>query len=126
MLAAPLAVTAVTHSATVVPLLVNYEVWLYSTNRTDDQVRAAITAALGRLVAAQPIGGNVVGSDPGKIFAAALRSAIIGALPEIFNAAVSLPAGDTTLNIYDVAILGTVTCTALHLTPTPDGNVIAA
>lgn len=121
--AAPLAITAITHSATQVDVTVDYEVWLYSTNRTEQQIKDTVIAALAALVAATPIGGNVVEPSAGRLFASAIRGAIIGALPEIFDATVTTPAGDVTLNIYDVAVLGTVTCTSLHQVPTPDGTV---
>jgi phage-related baseplate assembly protein len=119
--AAPLAVTAHTLSATAVVIPVTYEVWLYNTaGLTDAQVQSAISAVLVAFFAAQPIGGNVV-SGVGSVYVDAIRAAIESAVPQIFHTLVTAPGADVVLTAGQVPVLGTITVTAVHQLPPPEG-----
>lgn len=127
--AAPLAVTAGVVSATPVTIAVTYQVWLYnSAGLTDQQVKDAIAERLTDFFSSEPIGGDVLGVDPGKVFQSAIAAAIGSTrspadspspLP-IFRVVVSLPAGDTALAESEVPALGTVAGTVTQSTP-PEG-----
>lgn len=120
--AAPLAVNAVVESAVNHTIAVTYEVWMYNTSAlTDGQVEDAIADAIDAFMRVQPIGGNVIGGDPGKVFVNALRAAIFDALPEIFQVAITLPAGDVTFDPDSVAKAGAVNVTAIHQEAPPEG-----
>lgn len=127
--AAPLAVTANTVSATAKTIAVTYQVWIYNTaGLTDQQVKDAVAASLTAFMSNEPIGGDVLGVDPGKVFQSAIAAAIaaarqpadsLTALP-IFRVSVTTPAGDTTLGEGEVPALGAVTATVTQVTP-PEG-----
>lgn len=120
--AAPLAVTAHVLSATSEIVDVTYEVWMYNTSAlTVGEIEDTIETAIETFLAMQPIGGNVVGSDPGKIFVSGIEHAIFDCLPEIFRVVVTLPAADLVLAANDVPIKGVVTPTAIHQEPPPEG-----
>ncbi len=121
-LAAPLAVTAHTLSATPVTIAPTYEVWMYNTSgQSPSQVQALIATALGNFMSSQPIGGNVISTDPGKVFVDAIRAVIANTLPQIFHVVVSLPAADVTLAITEVPVLGAPVCIAVHQSAPPEG-----
>jgi phage-related baseplate assembly protein len=126
--AAPLAVTAHTVSATALPVPVTYSIWVYATGATLQQVRDAVAANLTQFMANEPIGGNVIGADPGKIFRSALEAAIgataypptsLEPLP-IFRTVISEPAADVIVGVNEVPVLSTVTGTVVIVTP-PEG-----
>jgi uncharacterized phage protein gp47/JayE len=127
--AAPLAITVNVESATPLAIAVTYQVWIYSsTGLTDQQVKDAIAARLAEYLATEPIGGNVLGSDPGKVFKDALIAAIgstkqptdaFSTLP-IFRVVISTPASDVELDESEVPVLGTVTATVTQVQP-PEG-----
>jgi hypothetical protein len=120
--AAPLAVTAHVLSAVNYALSVSYEAWMYNTSSLSElEIEDAIANALASFVKAQPIGGNVIDTDPGKVFVAGIATAIFNALPQIFRVDVSAPATDVTLSAEEVTTLGTVTATAIHQEPPPEG-----
>jgi hypothetical protein len=120
--AAPLAVTAVVASATPVTIAPTYELWMYNTSgATDAEVEALVATRLSVFMAGQPIGGNIIAPAAGKVFQDAIRAAIAASLPEIFHVVVTVPGGDTTLALTEVAVLGTVTVTAIHQLPPPEG-----
>jgi hypothetical protein len=97
-------------------------VWAYNTSgKTQAQIEALISARLIAFMSGQPIGGNVIGSDPGKVFHDAIRAAIASTIPEIFHVDVTLPSGDTTLAISEVPVLGAVTPTAVNQVAPPEG-----
>lgn len=121
--AGPLAVTAWTQSATPVAIAVTYEVWAYNTSGlTDAQFLTAIADRLATFMASQPIGGNVIGLEPGKVFHTAITTAIGSTRPEIFRVAVTSPADDTDveLSIGEVPVLGTVVG-VVHQVPPSEG-----
>lgn len=120
--AAPLAVTAEVVSAVNHSIAVTYEAWLYNTSGfSDTEIRERIATAIAEFLQSQPIGGNVIDTDPGKIFVTGIRNAIFGAIPEIFQIVVTLPAADEELEPEDVPITGTITVTAIHQEPPPEG-----
>jgi len=111
------------HTATAVALSVTYELWIYSSGRTDAEVQALIESKLGTFMQGQPIGGNVVSSGSGKVFLSEIRAVIGSALPEIIDYVVTVPAGDTTLTISQVPVLSVpVTCTAIHRVAPVEGQ----
>jgi hypothetical protein len=113
--AEPLGVTAVVATATAKVIPVTYEVWLYdNSGLTLAQIHAAISAALGSYMAAQPIGGNVVGGGAGKIYTSDLVGVVKSALPGIFRIAVTLPAADVVLVASEVPVLGAVTAEGIN------------
>lgn len=121
-LAAPLAVTAHVQSAAELPVDVTYQVWAYNTSGLSvAEFEAAIAARLVALMTAQPIGGNVIGADPGKLFLDALRTAIGSAAPEIFHVVVTLPVADVELSIDQVPVLRFVIVTAVNQVPPNEG-----
>lgn len=120
--AEPLAVTANAVSAEVVTIPVTYSVWMYNTSGLPDaQIQSAIALALTAFMSAQPIGGNVIDANPGKVFQEAIGRAIGAVRPEIFRVAVSSPAGDTVLTQGQVPALGTVTPTITQVIPGEGG-----
>lgn len=120
--AAPLAVTALTVSATNHYINVDYEVWMYNTSSLSTlEIELAIADAIGAFLAAQPIGGNVIDSDPGKIFVSAITTAIFNALPQIFKVVVTTPAVDEEMAPEDVAVLLSANATNIHQEPPPEG-----
>jgi phage-related baseplate assembly protein len=120
--AAPLAVTADTISASPLTVPVTYEVWAYNTSGlTPAQWQSAIATALANFMSAQPVGGNVIDPDPGKIFVDGLRRAIGAVRSETFRVVVTAPAADVELSPNQVAVLGTVTVTAIHEVAPPEG-----
>lgn len=121
-LAAPLAVTAHTLSATPVTITPTYEVWMYNTSgQSPAQVQALIAAALGDFMASQPIGGNVISPAAGKVFVDAIRAVIASTLPQIFHVSLTLPAADVTLAITEVPVLGTPINIGIHQSAPPEG-----
>lgn len=120
--AAPLAVTAHTLSATAATITPTYEVWMYNTSGyTTLQVEGVIASALSNFMSSQPIGGNIIGTDPGKVFVDAMRAVIANALPEIFHVVLSLPAADVTLAINEVPVLGVPVPLGVHQSAPPEG-----
>jgi hypothetical protein len=92
--AEPLGVTSHTLSAVAKSVNLVYQVWLYNTSGlTDAQVQALIATELTRYASAAPIGGNVIGADPGKIFRTDLE-AVMRVRPEIFRINVVIAGAD--------------------------------
>jgi uncharacterized cupin superfamily protein len=119
--AAPLAVTAFVESAAPVVVAVTYEIWAYNTSGlTDPQIKNLVATNLAVLMSVQPVGGNVIGVDSGKLYLSAIETTIQMARPEIFRVEVSLPAGDVTLDVNEVPVLGTVVGT-INQVPPPEG-----
>jgi len=117
-IAAPLAVTAVTESAAVKVINVAYELWAYnSSGLTDAQLSTAVGAKLADFVRTQPIGGNIVDPDTGRIYRSAIAAVIGATVPAIFRVNVTSPATDPELAFNEVGALGTVTGTIHQVTP---------
>jgi uncharacterized phage protein gp47/JayE len=120
--AAALGDTAHTLAAVPVAIAVNYSIWLYnSLSLTQEQIENAIEAELADFMASQPIGGNIIGTDPGKIFTSAISAAIARAkISDVSSlrgvkVQVNLPASDVPLAISEVPTLGTVASNDLVL-----------
>lgn len=121
--AAPLAVNAQTYSARNHPIDVTYEVWMYNTSgMTEDDIRATIQRALEDFMRGQPIGGNVVGSELGKVYVSAIQTAIFRAIPGvIFDVDVLDPAADVELEADEVPVAGAAVAMPIHQEPPPEG-----
>jgi phage-related baseplate assembly protein len=114
----PLGVTVTTQSATASPIAITYELWIYTTaGLSSAEVKSLVSTALTAWMSTQPIGGNVIGSDPGKVFVHAIRSVIMSVSSYIINATVTLPAADVTLTSTQVPTIGAVTGTVNLVTP---------
>lgn len=121
--AAPLAVTANAASASPLSIPITYSVWMRNTSGlTTQQIADSISAKLTAFMAGQPIGGNVIGADPGKVFHDAIRTTIGSARPEIFHVVVTAPAADVVLTLNQVPVLGTLTATAINQLPPTEGG----
>ncbi len=122
--AAPLSVTATAHSASQVLQGVTYELWMYNTSGLPEaQVQALIAAKLAAYSAIVPVGGYVIGSDPGKVFVTSLQSEIRSVRPtEIFKVLVTSPPADIALAGSETWQLANVVCTAIHQLSAPDGS----
>jgi phage-related baseplate assembly protein len=121
-LSAPLAVTAWVASAVPVPIAVTYRISMYNTSGlTQAEIVEAIEARLVAFMVGQPVGGNVIGADLGKVFQDAIETAIGATLPQIFHVEVTSPAADVALGVAQVPVLGTVTATAITQVPPSEG-----
>jgi hypothetical protein len=121
--AAPQAITAIVNSATAYLIPVTYTVWMYNTSGlTEQQIKDTIASALTAFMETQPIAGNVIGADPGRVFTDAIRAAISNARPEIFHVEVTAPGTPyVEPGLTGVPMLGTVTPTAINQVPPPEG-----
>jgi phage-related baseplate assembly protein len=121
--AEPLAVNASVVSADPVVIAVTYEAWMYNTSgRSNTQVADEIQSRLSAFMAAQPIGGNKIDTNPGRVYHDAIRSAIAAAFPGfIFHVVVTTPAADVELDANEVAVSGVPTVTAIHQIAPGDG-----
>lgn len=119
--AEPLCVNAVAYTAEQVETAVTYELWMYNTSgHTDDQIKATIADDLTAWFTLQPIGGNVIAGNPGKIYADKIRAVIGDSFDEIFHVVLTLPPGDVPLELWEVATLGPLLGT-IHQEPPPEG-----
>lgn len=119
--AEPLCVDATTESASPVAIAITYEAWMYNTSgATNDQVKATIATRLTDWFPMQPIGGNVITGNPGKIFVDKIRAVIGDAYQEIFHVVVTLPSADVVMALSDVAVPGTIDG-VIHQEPPPEG-----
>lgn len=109
--ATPVCITPNVLSATAVPVPVTYELWVYkSANKTSAEVQATVVQALTQMLAAQPIGGDViVDGGVGKLYFTQVESTIKSAVPQAFRVVVSAPSADVSLAQGEVASLGLVT-----------------
>ena len=117
--AAPLAVTATTHTADQVTINVSGQVYCYNdSGLSDAQIQAACTASLTDFFSSSPIGGDRIGND-GRIY----RDALIAALSPartgapIFHVNLVTPGSDVGLGVSEVAVLGTVALTIVQVPP---------
>lgn len=114
--AAPLGITARVHTADTVPLDITYSIWLYNTSGlTEQQIKDAIALQLQRYFAAQPVGGNVIGVSLGAIYKAGLQAAIVQTAPllSVVQVSIALPTTDRFLLPSQVAVLNSLTATAI-------------
>lgn len=114
----PLCVTATVVSVSAVTVAVTYEAWIRaSTGLASTDVEQAVGVALEEFFATHPIGGEVISPATGKLYVDALRAAIAEALPTgaVVRLTIAAPASDVSLDPDEVAALGLVTCTAVHV-----------
>jgi hypothetical protein len=118
--AAPLCITPTVTNATNVTVAITYELWIYeSVGLSQADVETGVEAALDAMFSTRAIGGDVV-SGTGKLYHSLIESTIRNAYPDdVFNVAVTVPAGDTTLTIGQVATKGTITVTAINFIEVP-------
>jgi hypothetical protein len=118
--ATPLCITPTVVNATEVTVNIVYTVWLYtSVGETAAAIRARIADDLGRALRTRPIGGDVIGADPGRLYKTFLEATIKASFPDhTFRVSVATPAVDLDLAQNEVCALGTVTGT-VNLEPTP-------
>lgn len=111
----PRGITCRTHTATTVSIATTYELWIPSTNtQTDDEVKAAVDAALLAFLSTRDIGGDVIPSASGKVYLTAIEDVVGGAIPGTKKRAVTVPSGDTSIGTTAAPIMGANTCTAIH------------
>lgn len=108
--ATPICITPTVLAATNVSVSVTYELWLYkSVNKTAEEIKAAILAALQSMFATRPIGGDIVPpATTGKLYKTLIESTIRGVFSQAFRVSVTVPAGDTAIGNGQVAALGAV------------------
>lgn len=113
--AAPLSVTAHTLGATPLAVAVTYRVWLLDTSGLSHaQLEALIEQALGKYLAAIPIGGYVIPGEPGRIYFDDMKAAIKAVRPEIFHVVLDAPVGEyIDVGSNFAPVLGSATAAAI-------------
>ena len=87
----------------------------------DQALKDLFSAAISQRVYATPIGGDILVSAPGKLYANSIVAAIVNALPGfVADVQLVLPAGDTTLGANEIPTVGVITGTVV-LIPAPGG-----
>jgi hypothetical protein len=108
--AVPLAVTSVVENADEVEVDITYQVWVWDTGGiVEADLTEAIEEALATAVSTLPIGGIVIGSDPGMLFVEQLRRTINAVDSRIFRVVVTLPVADVEIDPEQATVIGTVT-----------------
>lgn len=125
----PIPITERTHSAGTASLAISYTAYLYnSRGLTETQIGDGIAAALARLVAGLPIGGNIVPPSGGKLYRALIEGAIVAATSSdgiplgIFRVDLATPAADVAVASSNVLTLGAITAVIVQLPP-PQGSI---
>lgn len=112
---ATLTATLTTTTATARPLDISYSLWVYDDIAlSDDEIKTKVDKALTDFTTGQPIGGNVIYPDPGKVFLSAIKAVIGGVRPEVFRVVLESPAGDPEFGMREVPTQGAIVCTAIH------------
>lgn len=125
--AASITDTANAVSATAVTVPVTTTVYMYNTSGlTQAQIQTRVTSSIVNFFPDQPISGNILSGDPGKVFVDAIRSAIANTkttddvaaarLP-IFHTVVSAPSADVALTVGQVPVPGTITVNVVQVPP---------
>lgn len=111
--ATPLCITPTVSSAANLSVPVTYNLRVYrSVNKTEAEVKTAVSEALAEAFAARPIGGDILDGDTtGKLYQSFVASTIRSTFPEAFHVTVSAPAADVSVANSEVVTLGTVTGT---------------
>lgn len=113
----PLGITLILQSASAVDVDVTYEIWIKdSTTLSNTQVIAAIADHIGTFLGNYPIGGEIIDSNPGRLYVDSLAAAIANALPigAVVKLVITVPSADVDLAPNEVPIAGAVTPTAVH------------
>lgn len=105
----PLGVGLTLASGTTYTLTFSYTLSIYQSAYSDAELNSKVQAALGRFVAATPIGGN---PPSGLVYLDALKATIVEAVPGCFHCTVSL-GSDIPLATGQGLVLGTVTQTSV-------------
>ena len=123
--ATPLCVRLNTHSAAALAVPVTYQAYAYNNSGlTAQQIKDTIATALASFFSTHPVGGKALDTGGGYVWADEIRAVIRAALPTyVFHVVLTLPSGDTALNINQVPTLGTVTGTITLVAP-PDGGLL--
>ena len=128
--AVPIPITERTWSATAHVVDCAYRVWLYNTRGlTEAQISTAVSVALAKMIPAQPIGGNIVEPDPGKITLDLIKGTIIGAttaegLPlGIFRVELDAPLADVVFTPNESPVIGTISAAAIVQVPPAQGSL---
>lgn len=107
-------------SANAVIVDIAYQLWVYdSIERTEDDIRAAVHAALERMAEVHPIGGDVIPpAATGRLYRSLIETTILRVVQEFgFRVALTAPATDIDLERHEVAVIGTVTGTVTLVPP---------
>ncbi len=110
----PLCITPNVDNCSNVTVAVTYQAWLYaSVGESTGTIAAKVEEDLETMFAVRPIGGDIISpAVTGKLYKSLIEANIKAAYPNhTFRVSVSAPAGDTSLAIDEVAVLGTVTGT---------------
>lgn len=101
---------------------VTYSLWVYdSINLTDEEIETRVATELAAAFRRVPIGGDIIPpATSGKLYVDVVKAAIMRAVhPHGFRVSIPTPAVDTDMTIDQVAVLGTVTATAINQVPAP-------
>jgi len=119
--AAPLCITPTAVNCTTTAIDVTYTLWVYASVGEDEAtIEAAVYDALVAMLAARPIGGDIIApATTGAVYQSLIASTIRDVYPDhAFRVTVTAPAGDTALAINAVPTIGTVTPTVvIEVTP---------
>lgn len=118
----PLTIGATVASAVNKTIAVTYSLWVYdSINLTTSAIEALVSAALSDAIASRDIGGDIIPPAlTGTLYKSFVEATILRAVhPHGFRVSVTTPSGDTAMAIDEVAVLGTVTATAITLIEAP-------
>lgn len=120
--ATPLCITPTVVNCTSVSIAVTYEIWLYEAVGEDDaSIKATIETALAAMLAARPIGGDVIPpATTGALYHSLIARTISAAYPTTtFRVQVTSPAADTALAINAVPVLSGAPTATIHREANP-------
>lgn len=120
--AEPICIGATVVSAANLTQAVTYSLWVYdSINLTSEEIETAVSTALAAAILARRIGGDVIPPDEsGNLYKDIIEQAIMRAVyPHGFRVTVTTPAADVPMDLNQVAVLGTVTATAINIVEAP-------
>ena len=110
----PLGITCATVNATALLVPVTYEIWVRSSiGLTVSQIETNIAAALSSFMSTQPIGGSRKVAGPGFVFLEQIEGVIAATVGSaaLIDLATTLPAGDTSVAVFEAPVLGAVIAT---------------
>lgn len=111
--ATPLTITPTVASADSSTIAITLSVWAYASwGVTAAEAETAIENALASWFAARPISGDIIPpAATGYVYRNMLEAVVKSTHPAIFKVAITSPAGDTSIPIDHLPVLGTVTWT---------------
>jgi len=107
----PLCITPTVVNCVSLPVAVTYEIWLYAAvGETDAAITSKVYNDLLTMLAARPIGGDIIApATTGALYQSLISATIRASYPTTaFRVSVTSPATDTALAINQIAQLGTV------------------